>query len=107
MLSLAACGTTGVRNPESAEAGRAAVSRALAEVAGRVAVSKPGVKVCKRISVGISEHEWIRGTVMEADADKIRVRIDDPGRFPQAHDGTAIARGAVVWDKPLQWTPCT
>jgi hypothetical protein len=103
---VSACGTRPAINPDIAEAERAAVARAITETAARVAVSKVGAKVCRRVSVGISEHDWIRGMVTEIGADRIRVRIEDPGRFPQVLDGTTIARGALISDSPLNWVPC-
>lgn len=103
---LSACGTRPARDPAIAEAERAAIARTIAETAARVAVSKVGAKVCRRVTVGISEHDWIRGVVTEIETDRIRVRIEDPGRFPQVIDGTAIARGALISDTPLNWVPC-
>ena len=105
-MVLSACGTRPVLNPDIAEAERAAVARTIAETAARVAASKVGAKVCRRVTVGISEHDWIRGVVTEIEADRIRVRIEDPGRFPQVLDGTTIARGALISDSPLNWLPC-
>jgi hypothetical protein len=103
---LSACGTRLARDPGIAEAERAAVARTIAETATRVAVSKVGAKVCRQVTVGISEHDWIRGVVTEVGADRIRVRIEVPGRFPQAIDGTAVAPGASISDTPLNWVPC-
>ena len=105
-VGLAACGAIGSRTKTSDEAERAAVARVLAETATRVAVSKPGAKVCRQLSVGISEHDWIRGVVTQIEGDKIRVRIEDPGRFPQVIDGTTLTRGALISDTPLNWVPC-
>jgi hypothetical protein len=104
-FALHACATFSEHDAAADTAARQALARAVAETAGRVAVSKPGAKVCRQIMVGISERDWVRGTVIEVGADRINVRIDDPGRFPQAADG--LARGATSWETPLHWIPCT
>ena len=103
---LAACGTRPARDPDFADAERAAVARTINETAARVAVSKVGAKVCRAVTVGISERDWIRGVVVEVASDKIRVKVDDQGRFPQTLDGVFVARGIVLWDTPLNWKPC-
>ena len=58
------------------------------------------------MAVGISERDWIRGVVVEVAAERILVRIEDAGRYPQSLDGLVLARGVAVWDSPLVWTPC-
>jgi hypothetical protein len=103
---LSACSTRPPLNFDIAETERATAARTITETATRVAVSKVGAKVCRRVAVGISEHDWIRGVVTNIEANKIRVRIEDPGRFPQVLDGTTIARGALISDSPLNWVPC-
>ena len=103
---LVACGWGAARGPAADDPERAAALRSLGDTAARVAVSKTGVRVCRQTAVGISERDWIRGVVVEVAAEKIRVRIDDPGRFPQTLDGLTLARGLSVWDTPLRWTPC-
>jgi hypothetical protein len=82
------------------------VARAVAERAHRAAVTKPGTRVCRLLAIGISERDWIRGTVVEAGPRDVGIRIDDPGRFPHQLNGTAVIPGAVVRDAPLGWTPC-
>ena len=103
---LMACGSGPLRNADAAEAERAASARILSETASRVAVSKVGAKVCRSLTVGISERDWLKGVVVEVSADKVHIRIDDPGRFPQTFDGVLLAPGTVVWDAPTNWTPC-
>jgi len=103
---LAACGWGGARPLPADAASRAADARTLAETAARIAVSKAGAKVCRQMAVGISERDWIRGVVVEVSADRIRVRIDELGRYPQTLDGVVLASGVAVWDSPLRWTPC-
>ena len=105
-LGLAGCGTAASDARPSGELERAAVARVLSETAARVAVSKVGAKVCRQLSIGISEHDWIRGTVTETKADRIQVRIEDPGRFPESIGGTTLTRGASISDTPLNWIPC-
>lgn len=104
--TLVACSATTARDPAAAEAGRAATARTIAEAATRVAVSKAGAQVCREIPIGISERDWIRASVLEVAGDRIRVKINDPGRFPQTLGGVGIARDVVFWDTPLNWTPC-
>ena len=83
------------------------MARTIAEAATRVAVSKKGIRVCRETPIGISERDWIRGTVVDVAGDRIRVRVDDPGRFPQILQGIQIARDVVLWDTSLNWTPCS
>ena len=105
-LMLMACGWGAARGPVAEDPAHAAAARTLADTATRVAVSKTGAKVCRQMAVGISERDWIRGVVVEVAAEKIRVRIEDPGRYPQTLDGLVLARGVTVWESPLLWTPC-
>lgn len=72
----------------------------------RKAVAKPGQKVCRAMQVGIAAREWIRGTVLEAGADKVAIRIDEPGTHGETISGVEIRKGAVIWDVPYPWTPC-
>jgi hypothetical protein len=78
----------------------------LDEMATIAAVAKTGAKVCRQTEIGIAERDWLRGVVTEVDGDAITVRIEQPGRFPQSLNGTAIARGATVRDSAVAWTPC-
>lgn len=104
---LAACGGLPASDPIAAEAARAAAARAISETAARVAASKIGARVCREMVMGIAEREWIRATVVAVAADRIRVRVDDPGRFPQTLHGIRIARNIELWDTPLDWKPCS
>lgn len=58
------------------------------------------------LTVGIAEQDWLKGVVVEANAEQLSVRIDEPGRFPHVMNGVSIAPGSVVFDKPSLWTPC-
>ena len=75
-------------------------------MATTAAVAKSGAKVCRQTAIGIAERDWLRGVVTEVTGDAIAVRVEDPGRFPQSLNGTPVARGAVLRDNALAWTPC-
>jgi len=92
--------------PIGGEAFEPQFAREVNETATRAAVAKAGAKVCRTIRVGIAERDWVRGVVVEASDDRIRVQIEHAGRFPHVLDGTAVVRGALVWDVPADWTPC-
>ncbi len=72
----------------------------------RKAVAKPGQKVCRSMPVGIARHDWIRGTVVGVNGDRVGIRIDDPGSHGEMVSGVEIKKGGVVWDEPYGWTPC-
>ena len=101
-LALAAC----TQPPPRSDASTQALARAVAETAARAAVAKPGAKVCRLIHVAIAEREWIRGEVVGVGEKTVRIRIDEPSRYQQALNGTVLAKGAVVEDSPMEWTPC-
>lgn len=65
-----------------------------------------GAYVCKKYRVGIAETDWVKGTVIEARLDAIRVKIDDPGNFPHEQNGMDLEKGSLVWDKGMGWVPC-
>ncbi len=85
---------------------RAMIARARAKTETLVAVAKPGVKVCRALPVGIAVRDWIRGEVKTVDAERIEVRIADPGRQPHMVDGRPLAKGMTIWAEATQWTPC-
>ncbi|MHB1591590.1 MAG: MORN repeat-containing protein [Sulfuricella sp.] len=93
----------GIPTPRMLEHARV---RARIEREAQAAIT-PGVKVCRQLTVGISEHDWVRGVVVEASAGNVGVKIVDPGRFPQTLYGAEITRGALVWDSVTAWTPCS
>lgn len=101
-LSLQACALFKAQEPlpDASEA------RALAGIERRVAMSVPGTRVCRELTVGIGQPDWIRGTVTSVDDNSIGVLIDDPGRYSQAINGIALAKGVVVRDGVLHWMPC-
>lgn len=106
IVCVAGCGARPPRDANAEELARASAARTVNETAIRVAVSKTGQKICRQLTVGIAERDWIHGVVLAVEGERIRVRIDDPGRFPQTLNGVTLAKGAVVTDTPLNWTPC-
>jgi hypothetical protein len=82
------------------------LARARAHAEHVVAVGRPGVRVCRDLLVGSVTRDRVRGTVAKVDADRIAVRIIDPGRFPHTIGNVALAKGATVWDEIMAWTPC-
>lgn len=82
------------------------IARARAKTETLAAVGKPGIKVCRALQVGIAVRDWIRGEVTAVDADRIAVRIDDPGRQPHAIDNHLLVKGMTLWSEAAEWTPC-
>ncbi|MEK7438442.1 MAG: hypothetical protein AAB150_16320 [Pseudomonadota bacterium] len=85
---------------------RAMIARARAKTETLAAVAKPGVKVCRALLVGIAVRDWIRGEVRAVDAERIEVRIDDPGQQPHVIDGRPLAKGMRFWSEATEWKPC-
>ena len=79
-------------------------ARAQSEIAA--AVGTPGTKVCREMTVGIATRDWVRGTVVAAEAGRIAVRIDDAGRFAHTIASRVVGQGNIVRDAPRFWTPC-
>ncbi len=79
-------------------------ARAQGELAAAVGV--PDTKVCREMTVGIGTRDWVRGTVMKVDADKIVVRIDDAGKFQHTIANSPVSKGRIIRDAPQFWTPC-
>jgi hypothetical protein len=69
-------------------------------------VAKEGQKVCREMPIGIGLREWLRGTVVRVGAEQVAVRIDDAGAHPHVVANVEVLRGDVVWDAPVNWTPC-
>ena len=63
-------------------------------------------KVCRVLTVGIAVRDRIRGLVTAVDADRIEVRIDDPGQQPHVVDARPLAKGMRFWSPAAEWTPC-
>ena len=104
LWTLAGCGTGS--DAAQREAERQVFARSLFESAATAAVAKPGIKVCRMLTVGIAEQDWMKGVVVDVNAGRVGVRIDEPGRFPHVIGGTAVAAGVVIRDKPSEWAPC-
>ena len=85
---------------------RSMIARARAKTETLAAVAKPGAKVCSALPVGIAVRDWIRGEVTAVDAERIAVRIDDPGRQPHVVGGRPLAKGVTIWSAAAEWTPC-
>lgn len=79
-------------------------ARAYGELVAAIGV--PGTKVCREMTVGIGTRDWVRGTVLTVEADKLVMRIDDAGRFQHTIAGSAIGKGGIVRDALQFWTPC-
>ena len=84
----------------------AMIARARAKTETLAAVAKPGVKVCRALLVGIAVRDWIRGEVLAVDADRIEVRIDDPGQQPHVIDNRPLTKGMSFWSAAEHWKPC-
>ena len=84
----------------------AMIARARAKTEILAAVAKPGVKVCRALLVGIAVRDWIRGEVTAVDADRIEVRIDDPGQQPHEIDKRPLTKGMSFWSAAEEWKPC-
>ncbi len=82
------------------------IARARAKTETLAAVGKPGIKVCRALQVGIAVRDWIRGEVTAVDADRVAVRIDDPGRQPHAVESRPLVKGMTLWSEAAEWTPC-
>lgn len=82
------------------------IARARADAERISAVSRPGVKVCREMRIGIATRDMVRGTVLAREGEKIRVRVEDPGKFEHAIGDRQIAKGDVVLDPLKSWVPC-
>lgn len=72
----------------------------------RAAVGRQGQKVCRELAVGIGGRDWVRGTVIGVERDRVAVRIDDPGRQAHRIGEVELRKGEAIWDAPTEWTPC-
>ncbi len=106
LLMLAAISGCSWGKPKQQGAFDPQLARNVSATAAEAAVSKPGTKVCRYVPLGIAERDLIRGVVQEVEGPSVRVRIEDPGRFPNSVNGTELAKGAVVRDRAATWTPC-
>ncbi|MDW8468732.1 MAG: hypothetical protein RML56_06855 [Burkholderiales bacterium] len=81
-------------------------ARAKTRAALVAALRTPGLRVCREMPVGIAQREWIRGTVIESQGERIAVRIDDPGRHDHVLQNVPLEQGLIVWDAIEGWLPC-
>jgi hypothetical protein len=103
VVAFAGCSSSG---PKPTPAFDAQLASNVSATASQAAVAKTGARVCRWVPLGISERDLVRGVVQQAEADALRVRIEDPGRYTNSLNGTQLARGALVLDKAIAWTPC-
>ena len=101
-LGIAAC--AGAPPPKSAFDPKLAEKVDIA--ASQAAVAKPGTKVCRWVQLGIAERDLISGVVQNAEGNNLRVRIEDPGRFPKSLNGQPVGKGELLTDAANAWTPC-
>ena len=101
---LAIAGCSGAPKPVGAFDPQ--LAKSLNATATEAAVAKPGTKVCRWVQLGIAERDLVRGIVQHAEGANVRVRIDDPGRFPKSLNGHRIGKGEVISDAATAWTPC-
>lgn len=71
-----------------------------------VRVSIPGAKVCRNVPVGISEVDTIGAVVLAAEGNRIRVRIERPGRLGAELDGRVVKAGMELSDYVDRWMVC-
>ena len=71
-----------------------------------VRVSIPGAAVCRNIPVGISEIDTVSAVVLSAEGNRIRVRIERPGRLGAELDGRMVKQGMELSDYVDRWMVC-
>lgn len=101
VVAMAACGTGGHAPKDDPQ-----FARTLADTATVAAVAKRGARVCREMRIGIAERDWLRGVVVDVDARRVAIRIDEPGRFEHTLNGVKVTRGAIVSDDAVAWIPC-
>lgn len=82
------------------------IARARAQAETVAALGKSGAKVCRALPVGIAMRDWIRGEVTAVSAERVAVRVDDPGRQPHVIDQRPLVTGMTFWSEAADWTPC-
>jgi hypothetical protein len=72
------------------------------------AMAKPGVKLCHESGFGIGLRSWSEGETQAVNQStrQVSVKVTKLGPTPLVVAGTEVAVGQVVWDDPLNWTPC-
>lgn len=95
---LAACNAA--QKPDDRKA------QVLADIEARVAVARPGTRVCRDFRVGVSEQNWVKGTVTAIEGADIVVTVEEPGRILMDVQGVRLEKGTKLKDSPRAWTPC-
>ena len=71
-----------------------------------VVFSKPGATVCRNVPVGIAQVDVIGGIVQSLDRDRLKIRIQRPGKFINFLDGREISIGSEIMEDSDNWYPC-
>jgi riboflavin synthase alpha subunit len=66
----------------------------------------PRAKVCRNVPMGISEVDTITAVVLAAESNRIRVRIERPGRLGAELDGHVVKAGMELTDYVDRWMVC-
>lgn len=83
------------------------IARFRAVNASLEAMEKPGVKLCHESSLAAGQERTEGETQgLNKGAQQVSVKITKVGSTPAVVAGVQIAVGEVVWDSPLNWTPC-
>jgi hypothetical protein len=83
------------------------IARARMAAEHAVVVGRRGTQVCREMQIGIATREWVRGTVVGVEGERISVRIDEPGRFEHRIGDQVLTKGETVTDSVYTWTPCS
>lgn len=70
------------------------------------AMSQPGVRVCRQVRVGTVQFDTVSGTVLAVTGDRMRIRIERPGRLSSDLDGREITAGDEVTVDGERWYRC-
>lgn len=71
-----------------------------------VRIGVPGATVCRNLPMGISEVDTVTAVVLAAESNRIRVRIERPGRLGAELDGRAVKAGMELSDYVDRWMVC-
>ncbi len=70
------------------------------------AVGIPGARVCRKIVEGIAVPHWVSGRAVGLAAERLRVKLDDPGTLALVLNGALVSAGMEIEDDFLSWIPC-
>lgn len=82
------------------------LARATFQREAQAALSRPGTRACREMRIGLTEREWIHGTVMQAGDGKVAIRIEHTGTHLHVVAGVEVIKGDTVWDDATLWVPC-